>query len=66
MPKTAKSKASAVVLPKTEALEAELGALPTHEEIALRAYRIYLERGSSNGNAIDDWLQAERELLETK
>ena len=66
MPKPAKSKVSAVDLPETEASEAELRAAPTHEEIALRAYRIYLERGSSDGNAIEDWFQAERELLETK
>jgi hypothetical protein len=36
---------------------------PTHEEIALRAYQIYLERGSTAGNAFEDWTQAERELL---
>jgi hypothetical protein len=29
---------------------------PAHEEIALRAYQIYAERGG-------DWLQAERELV---
>lgn len=37
---------------------------PTHEEIALRAYEIYLERGGSPGDALQDWTQAERELLE--
>jgi hypothetical protein len=35
---------------------------PTEEEIAMRAYHIYLERGGSEGNPTDDWLQAEREL----
>jgi len=38
--------------------------LPTTEEIALRAYRIYLERGSAPGDALEDWTRAERELLE--
>jgi hypothetical protein len=32
------------------------------EEIRLRAYEIYLERGSLPGNELDDWLQAEHEL----
>ena len=36
---------------------------PTREEIALRAYHIYLERGGTPGNALDDWTRAERELL---
>jgi len=35
---------------------------PSCEQIRLRAYEIYLERGSLPGNELDDWLQAEREL----
>ena len=35
---------------------------PSREEIRLRAYEIYLERGGRPGNEFDDWLQAEREL----
>jgi hypothetical protein len=35
----------------------------TSEEIALRAYQIYLERGCAPGNELEDWTQAERELL---
>jgi hypothetical protein len=35
---------------------------PNYEEIRLRAYEIYLERGSLSGNELDDWLQAEREI----
>ncbi len=37
---------------------------PTTEEIALRAYQIYLERRGAPGNALEDWTRAERELLE--
>jgi Protein of unknown function (DUF2934) len=37
---------------------------PTHEEIALRAYHIYLQRGCAPGNELEDWMQAERQLLE--
>jgi len=36
--------------------------IPTHEELRLRAYEIYLKRGGLPGNELDDWLQAEREL----
>lgn len=37
-------------------------AQPTDEEIGVRAYHIYLERGGAEGNPDDDWLQAERDL----
>jgi hypothetical protein len=35
---------------------------PTAEEIRVRAYELYLARGSRNGHHVEDWLQAEREL----
>jgi hypothetical protein len=28
----------------------------------MRAYELYLARGADSGNALDDWLTAEREL----
>ena len=37
---------------------------PTREEIQLRAYQIYVERGGAQGNDLEDWLQAESELIE--
>jgi hypothetical protein len=39
---------------------------PTSEQIAKRAYEIYLERAAAGapGNALEDWTRAERELLE--
>lgn len=36
---------------------------PTQEEIALRAYHIYLERNGAPGNPHEDWLRAEAELM---
>lgn len=39
-------------------------AQPTHEEIARRAYELFLERGGESGQDIDDWLRAETELHE--
>lgn len=38
--------------------------LPTHEEIALRAYEIYLQRGGAPGDSLEDWTRAERELTQ--
>jgi hypothetical protein len=35
---------------------------PTHEQIARRAYEIFLARAGQPGNPEQDWLQAEREL----
>src|SRR5579863_3140999 len=34
----------------------------TTDEIARRAYEIYLKRGSGPGLDVEDWLRAEREL----
>lgn len=36
---------------------------PTHEEIEMRAYQIYIDHGRADGNDLADWLQAELELL---
>jgi hypothetical protein len=35
---------------------------PTHDQIAQRAYEIYLERGATPGDPMQDWLRAEMEL----
>lgn len=34
----------------------------TRDEIAKRAYELYLARGATPGHALDDWLEAERQL----
>jgi len=41
---------------------ASVGSAVRDEDIRLRAYEIYLERGEQPGHELDDWLQAEREL----
>lgn len=33
------------------------------ERIAKRAYELYLERGAADHHALDDWLEAERQIL---
>lgn len=35
---------------------------PSHDEIAQRAYELYLERGGGEARAEEDWLRAEEEL----
>jgi hypothetical protein len=34
-----------------------------HDRIASRAYQLFEERGSVAGHALEDWLQAEQEVL---
>jgi hypothetical protein len=33
------------------------------DRIAARAYELYMERGGGEGQALDDWLSAEREVI---
>jgi hypothetical protein len=35
---------------------------PSEADIARLAYEIYVGRGATNGHALDDWLEAERQL----
>ena len=37
-----------------------------HEEIAKLAYTYWIARGHSHGGAEEDWLRAERELLQRR
>ena len=48
--------------PQGEAAETKVADSARHQEIQIRAYAIYLERGEQHGRDLDDWLQAEREL----
>ncbi len=38
--------------------------LPSRAEIAKRAYELYLARGGAPGHDVDDWLQAEYDLMQ--
>jgi hypothetical protein len=60
MPKTRESSSPKVRKPRTTKTR------PSHDEIALRAYQIFLERGGAPGNPLEDWTRAERELLANK
>lgn len=37
---------------------------PSRDEIELRAYQLYEQRGCEDGRADEDWFAAERELTE--
>jgi hypothetical protein len=56
MPKSGKTVAPVARKPRTTK------AQPTHDQIAQRAYEIYLERGATPGDPMQDWLRAELEL----
>jgi len=38
--------------------------MPSHEEIAARAYALFEARGANHGDDLNDWLEAEHELLQ--
>lgn len=38
--------------------------VPIDEQIRKRAHELYLKRGDQPGSEVDDWLQAEREVLQ--
>jgi hypothetical protein len=50
----------APVIPKTTKTAA---VLPLEEQIRQRAHALYLQHGGEDRTAMDDWLEAEREIL---
>lgn len=51
-------------MPSRRASDSQPRRDPIHEAIARRAYELFLARGGQPGHELDDWLQAERELIE--
>ena len=47
-----------------DSIEPSGSSFPGHDDIARRAYELWVSRGMSAGLDTDDWLQAERELLD--
>jgi len=45
---------------------AETEKPPLEERIRLRAYELYVQRGNESGSELEDWLQAEEEILSTE
>jgi Polyketide cyclase / dehydrase and lipid transport/Protein of unknown function (DUF2934) len=61
----------AVPVTDLEAGEHEAGMIsrvsePDQEEIARRAYDLYLARGQAAGHEMDDWIEGKRQLLEER
>jgi hypothetical protein len=50
---------------KSGNVQEALTSAPTADEIRVRAYEIYIERGQRDGEDIENWLQAEKELSES-
>lgn len=62
--KMRRSNSSSTRKRKTKALPASETPVPTHEQIAKRAYQLWLDRGRNHGQDLEDWLAAEALLRE--
>jgi hypothetical protein len=49
---------------ESEQTQLQLASASSLGEIRRRAYELYIERGSVHGWDQDDWLQAERDLMQ--
>jgi hypothetical protein len=58
------SRGNAVRKDEFNPLERGVFDRPAHDAIAKRAYELYLRRGARPGHAVEDWLRAERELVQ--
>jgi hypothetical protein len=59
-PMTSSSPTSSSVMPS---INSEVTRQAIEEQIRERAYQLFIERGSRDGHAVQDWLDAELELL---
>ena len=62
-PKATAGTTSKTVAKKQTVAEKVIATTPTHEEIARLAQQYWAERGWQDGQAEQDWLRAERELM---
>jgi hypothetical protein len=63
-PRTSRKVAAKPKTDMSERAQQPPAAVPAVEEIRIRAYKIYVDRGGSDGQDLEDWLQAEKELVE--
>ena len=54
------------LIPREVPIEAPVTAAELEERIKQRAYQLYEQRGRINGFDVDDWLQAENEVLDAR
>ncbi len=63
-PRTVMSNQAGVTTPISKtAKHAQSSFDDLHAHIATRAYELYIQRGCREGCAVDDWLDAEREIV---
>lgn len=60
------TKRLAAATPNGAITTSRLRALPTCEQIAQRAHARFVARGGEHGHDVDDWLEAERELVDER
>lgn len=63
---TGKDKVVAKAAPKPKPKPASVPDEPSDEDIRVRAYHRYLERGGGDGMDFEDWLDAKRDLQNKK
>lgn len=63
-PRTTGAKTKATTAKKQTVAEKVTATTPTHEEISQLAQQYWAERGWQDGKAEEDWLRAERELMQ--
>jgi hypothetical protein len=51
---------------RTTTKRAQTTAEQFQAQVSLRAYELYEQRGRQDGHELDDWLQAEAELVQEK
>ena len=61
-----KSKSKAGGGKRAKKFEQAAVVLPSHEEIAARAYEIWLKKGRPQGQDVQNWNEATRELADAK
>jgi hypothetical protein len=59
-----KTSGKAAAKGQVQAAEAKRKRSPTHDEIAVRSYELYLARAGAPGSSEPDGLEAERQLSE--
>ena len=66
MPKSARRRTDNVLtMPVVESAPTKaITSDVTEADIARRAFELYCDRGREDGDDVDDWLNAERELLD--
>jgi hypothetical protein len=64
-PKEVRSMAKKPRVGTTPAPRTRRARVPDHDQIAARAYQLFVQRGGEHGHHLEDWLVAERELRDT-